>query len=357
MRIALMVRNLTEGGAERVASLWAAGFYKRGHVVEVIISDKNAPITYSLPEGVILSNVFFQHHNKLYRFAGNILSLRKELKAFGPDVIIDVSPRWMRRIAMVGVSGVKISTEHWSFERPANAVMQPKKINKIYLNRLYDFVTVLTQADKDVIGNQLKHVAVLPNPLSLKPAVNLPKKENIILAAGRLDGWHVKGFDVLIKAWSMACEEAKGWRLQIAGGGSDKSKEYLKKMCKNEHVEDRVDFLGYQSEIQPYFAKASVFVLSSRYEGFGLVLIEAMSQGCACVACDFKGRQKEIIKTDAEGVICEPENEKALCNAILSLVKNEEKRKQIGEHSIIRSKDYCIDKIMERWDKILNNLI
>lgn len=356
MKIAIIVRNLSEGGAERVAALWATGFHERGYKVCVLIADKNAPITYTLPEGVMLKNIFFQHPNKLIRYVGNILSLRNALMAFGPDVTIDVSPRWMRRVSMIGVGGKKVSTEHWSFERPENAKVQPKKINKIYLNKLYDYVTVLTQADKDVIGDRLKYVAVMPNPLALEPAKQMPTKEKIILAVGRLDGWQVKGFDLLIKAWGQVCGKAEGWRLQIAGGGSEKSRQYLQELCEEAYVTDTVDFLGYQSDIQPYFSKASVFVLSSRYEGFGLVLIEAMSQGCACVACDYKGRQKEIIQTDNEGVICEPEQSEAIANAIMMLVDDEQKRKEMGENAIRRSLDYKLENIMDKWDKIIKEI-
>lgn len=357
MRIAVIVRNLSEGGAERVAALWATGFYERGNTVSVFVTNKDAKFTYPMPQGVGLSMVYYQHAWRFMKFVGNILSLRKALKTYHPDVTIDVSPRWMRRISMIGIGGKKISTEHWSFERPENARVQPKKINKIYLNRLYDYVTVLTQADKNVIGNRLKHVSVMPNPLAFKPVDQLPEKEKIILAVGRLDGWQVKGFDLLIKAWGRIGKYTEGWRLQIAGGGGENSLQYLKCLCEDVGVVGSVDFLGYQSDIQSFFSKASIFVLSSRYEGFGLVLIEAMSQGCACVACDYKGRQREIIRSESEGIICEPDNVEDLGDSILALVKDTQKRRLIGENGVFRSKDYTLDNIMARWDNILKEII
>lgn len=95
-----------------------------------------------------------------------------------------------------------IMTEHDSFERPPSAPMSKKEsFCKFYLNRIYECVTVITQADKDYIGNRLKHVEVMPNPLLLQPVKEILQKEKVIIAAGRLGVWHYKGFDLLIKAW------------------------------------------------------------------------------------------------------------------------------------------------------------
>ena len=146
----------------------------------------------------------------------------------------------------------------------------------------------------------------MPNPLGLQPVNDIPHKQNIILAVGRLDDWHVKGFDVLIRAWARVVSSFKflvstdGWKLQIAGTGSEESLNYLKQLCKENGVEDSVEFLGFRKDVEKLYQEASIYVLSSRYEGFGLVLIEAMSQGCACVACDYKGRQREIIAPEED---------------------------------------------------------
>jgi len=86
------------------------------------------------------------------------------------------------------------------------------------------------------------------------------------------------------------------------------------------------------------------------------VLIEAMSQGCACVACDYKGRQKEIITSEKQGLTCEPENIEELANAILSLIQDKNKREEIGKNAIIRSMDFSIDRIMEKWENIFQKI-
>ena len=161
----------------------------------------------------------------------------------------------------------------------------------------------------------------MPNPLTFTPIVvaedgemindlgTVIEKEKIILAAGRLNDWKCKGWDLLIKAWALINGQEtmgngqindqslalSGWRLQIAGTGSEQDFSFLKQLCKENDVEDSVEFLGYRTDMKELYQKASIFCLSSRSEGLPMVLIEAMSQGCAPVACENLGRTKEII--------------------------------------------------------------
>lgn len=357
MKVVILIHNLTGGGAERVAAMWATGFCQKAYEVTLILSDSKSPLTYNIPKQVSIQYAVSYKRSTYARNIERIMKMHQILRREKADVIIDVIPAFWKRLAMYGTSGKKISTEHNSFERPDNAEAKYPKLRKIHLNRLYDFVTVLTQADKDVIGNQLKNVIVLPNPLALDPVKELPPKKKVILAAGRLDIWHTKGLDILIKAWARIADQAEEWQLQIVGDSKKEGLKFLQDLCEECGISESVKFLGYQKNILPFYKDASIFVLSSRYEGFGLVLIEAMSQGCACVACDYKGRQKEIITLDNQGLTCEPENVEQLSKLILSLIKDDDKRREIGLNAIIRSQDFCISKIMEQWDIILKEVL
>ena len=297
----------------------------------------------------------------------------------------------MARIASLGLHIPVVATEHDSFERPKSAPFSfMDKVLKFWLNKFYRNVTVLTKADKDVIATGLSHVQIMPNPLALKPLLSIPSKRQVILAAGRLDAWHYKGFDNLIRAWGQVngkwkresgklYSNGEPWSLQIAGTGSEESLNYLKKSCKDNGVEDSVEFLGFQKDIEKLYQEASIFVLSSRYEGFGLVLIEAMSQGCACVACDYKGRQKEILCPEGvssskfhvssndlqdsrieiceNGILCEPDNADALAEAIKKMIEDNEYREGIRAKAIERSKYYSIENTIERWEKLLYEVV
>lgn len=353
MKIAIIVHNLSCGGAERVATMWAKGFVSQGYEVVVMIYDGSSPHTYSLPDHVKLVSMASHVKNRIGRIIQRGWQLRNQLKKEKPDVVIDVIPAYWKRMSMIGLNCYKVSTEHNTFERPQNAEKKAKKLQKIYLNRLYDHVTVLTQADKKVVGNKLKHVTVLPNPLALEPIGENIEKKNIVLAVGCIDGWYEKGFDVLVKAWAKVILTSEDWELCIVGDSKGEGFNYLKSLCKELNIQSSVRFSGFTDNIQQYYQSASIFVLSSRYEGFGLVLIEAMSQGCACVACDYKGRQREIIRNDEEGIVCKPDSVDDLAVAIKNLMSNSGLLKSMREKSIMRSKDFSIDIIMQKWEEIL----
>ena len=97
--------------------------------------------------------------------------------------------------------------------------------------------------------------------------------------------------------------------------------------------------------------------MSSRYEGFGLVLIEAMSQGCACIACDYKGRQCEIIQNDSQGLCCEPDDVDALAEAMRKMITDDEYRESIRNNAVERSKYYSLDNIMGKWEDLLSKVV
>ena len=147
------------------------------------------------------------------------------------------------------------------------------------------------------------------------------------------------------------------WRLQIAGSGKIESFEKYKNLARKYGVYDKVDFLGFVDNPIQLYKDASIFVLSSRYEGFGMVLIEAMSQGCACIACDYKGRQKEIIQNASHGITCLPDDVNGLASALNLFLNDIEYRQEVQVSSISRSHSYALDKIMQKWDEILMEVL
>ena len=360
MRIIILVQHLNEGGAERVASIWANGFVTIGHEVAVVIDKplsfpqsfetKPQIKIYSIHPGKILNKVF--HKWGVFQ----PIMYRRIFKKFNPDLIIGVlNPHayWAWKAAK-GMNIPIINTEHNVFERPDGVPLEPNvQKHKFEYNKLYDYVTVLTQADKDCLGNTIKHVSVLPNPLSFKPVSQLVHKKKTILAVGRWRVWYTKGFDVLVKAWSKIAQEHRDWTLQIAGYYNTKESAFIKSLLKENNVADRVQLLGFCNNIQQIMQESEIFVLSSRFEGFGMVLVEAMSQGCACISCDFKGRQSEIITNTDEGLTCPIDDANALSSAIDKMIRDDEYRKRVQLNAIERSKFYSVENTMNRWEKII----
>lgn len=358
MDLVILVNSLTNGGAERVASLWAKGFVSRGFNVSIIIKDSTLPITYHIPPSIKIYSL----ESKKYRFFNTLYQdwqIRKIIKKIKPVYLVCVldGEGIHAKIATLGLKIKIIQTEHNSFERPNEVAFTYKqKILKFYVNRLMPAVTVLTKADKKCLGDGYKNVFVLPNPLAFLPANEVPQKQNIILAAGRLDAGYTKGFDILIKAWAKISNKYPKWKLIIAGGGTEQCLENYKNMCLEYRINKQVEFIGFTSDILSLYKKSAIFVLSSRYEGFGMVLIEAMSQGCACIACDYKGRQREIIHDKSEGIICNVGDVNGIASSMELLINDKKLRDNISLKAIERAKDFELKNIMTKWMNILKQI-
>lgn len=370
MKITICVQKLTGGGAERVASLWAEGFVRLGHEVSIIVSkyDKGDH-TYVTPDSVKIYNVGSTIKPLKFRYLLNKLGLLKKnywkklnetIHFIKPDVVIGVSGSWAWDVKSVSKDlNIKIiQTEHNSFERFDDAPLTQNQIlQKFYQSKEMDHVTVLTQADKNILGDEYKNVTVLPNPLTFEPSKTVPVKKNVILATGRFNLWYVKGFDLLFEAWGNIARDYPDWKLQIAGTGNKSEIKKINEMIRQYSVPpQQVELLGFCHDMLPVYRDASVFVLSSRYEGFGMVLTEAMSQGCACIAADFKGRQGEIITSEDQGLLVSNNSANALSNAIIQMITNSDYRALCQKNAIMRSNYFRLDNIMKMWTSIINNL-
>lgn len=361
IKVFLIVPRLCFGGAERVGVILANELSMRGFQI-VLISNLFDKQSYHVNDNVVVRDLFSAPNlNKYLKWVNAVQQIRKYIKEEKPDVIIGIM--WMcsllARLATLNLRIPVISTVHDAFEHPMSAKMSKfERFHKFYLNKLYDYVTVLTEADRKIIGRRLNNVYVFPNPLALNPLLSVPKKEKIILAAGRLEDWHYKGFDILIKAWGRIAHKYKDWALQIAGVGTEEQKCFLQALAKINKIGDsQFQLLGFREDIEILYRQSEIFVLSSRYEGFGLVLIEAMSHGCACLSTDYKGRQSEIILNDEEGITCEPDNVDELVEGFEKLLSDESYRKIVQQNAIDASKRFTSDNIIDKWEKFLRKIV
>jgi glycosyltransferase involved in cell wall biosynthesis len=170
---------------------------------------------------------------------------------------------------------------------------------------------------------------------------------------GRLDVWHVKGLDLLIEAWNKVAPKHPDWKLKIVGKGSDKTLAMLKSRSK---FQDSIEFLPFTSKPSELYEEASIYVLSSRYEGWGLVMVEAMSQGCATVACDFRGRQAEAITDGVNGLLCETENAEAIADRINLLIADEDLRHRLQWASPQSVERFSEANVAKRLENIIETM-
>lgn len=223
-----------------------------------------------------------------------------------------------------------------------------------YICKLDKYV-VLTNYDKVMYKNE-KNIEcdVIYNPLSFESNEKSTCSKKNILFVGRLEEQQ-KGLDLLIQAFNKVFSKNKDWILKIVGDGSDKEK--LEQLIEGLKLIERIKIEPPTNNIKEYYLNSSIFVSSSRWEGFGLVITEAMECGLPVVAFANSGPGEIITKNYENGILVPCEDVDSLANAILDLINNEEKRKKISKLAIERAKDFSLSKISKAWNDIFNALI
>jgi GalNAc-alpha-(1->4)-GalNAc-alpha-(1->3)-diNAcBac-PP-undecaprenol alpha-1,4-N-acetyl-D-galactosaminyltransferase len=217
--------------------------------------------------------------------------------------------------------------------------------------RFSNTLIVQTRYDKEKY-KRLANTYVINNPLNLKEMIlNNTRAEKNILAVGRLN--RQKGFDRLIKAFSHL--DRKGWKLAIIGEGSERSN--LEKLIYDLNLKDYISLPGITKAIEKWYKKSSIFVLSSRTEGFPNVLCEAMAYGCACISFDCIAGPNEIITDKVDGYLVKNGDVDALSEKMDFLINNSEERRRIGKEAMKISDRLNIDSIMSQWDKIIEKIL
>jgi len=352
MKIVFIISSLGSGGAERVLTT-LANYFSQNHEV-IILTLSNEDSFYPLNKNVKHIKLNLMKDSKsifetTFNTVKRIFVLKKVLKKLKTDINIS----FMTHTNILAIISSKLNGQKIIIsERIAYDFYNSKLINimKKIFYPLSSFLIVQTNADKKHY-NYMKNVEVIYNPLSISGNVlDLSNKENIILAVGRLD--KQKGFDNLIKAYSMVKTD---WKLFIAGAGEERKN--LEHLINKLNLKDKVFLIGNQKNIFKWYNKASIFVLSSKKEGFPNVLIEAMACGCAVVSFDCPYGPNEIIENNVNGILVENQNIEKLSFAIQKLIDDKKLREKLSKEALKVENKYTLEKIAYKWEKIVKKVI
>jgi glycosyltransferase involved in cell wall biosynthesis len=225
-------------------------------------------------------------------------------------------------------------------------------VTRILFYPFLDAVVLLTKNDAKHYKFH-KNAVVIPNSLSFIPQKQSLLENKTILSVGRFS--YQKGFDLLIEALSLIREQCNGWKLKIIGNGEDNEK--LNNLIKEEKLETLIFLIPPTNNIEDEYYNASIYVMSSRYDPFGLVLIEAKSCGLPVVSFDCPYGPADIIRNGIDGFLVERNDVEELSQAILKLIKDENLRKQLGDEAVKDIDRFKPEYIGILWDELFIELL
>ena len=357
IKIDFLINKMSGGGAERVVALLANHLDSIGYQVRIITfqgEDK-----YELNEGVTRLKL---HKHYLFRsvvFNGSInLFFHYLKKSNRPDIMnshIDILGYLSIPIAKLFGLNIIVSEHN-------NHLANNTRAQKFLWDHLYprtDVVTILTKFDLDYFSKKNKRVEVMANPCTF-PVISeedsLADRKKEILLIGGLNRFLQKGFDNFMPVAAAVLNRYPDWTIKIVGSG-DYGLKMLEQFAEEAGAGDRLEFLGHRNDVQELLQKASLFVLPSRYEGLPMVLLEAMSQGTACVAYDCISGPSDIITDGHDGILVPDQDPDALREKINYLIDNQDIRTKFHKNAPKALSKFSMETVGAKWDKLIQEVV
>ncbi|HEX5620499.1 MAG TPA: glycosyltransferase family 4 protein [Solirubrobacteraceae bacterium] len=278
------------------------------------------------------------------------IALVRWLRSVPGGVLITTRPAFNLLAARLAPRGVAtVGQEHLHLDS-----YRPRLIADIRRGyRRLDAVAVLTsheeQTYRALLDGAPTRVVRIPNAVATADGPPSSLDAEVVVAAGRLNSQ--KGFDLLIAAWAIVAARRPSWRLRIYGSGPERAR--LQLQIDGLELGDRITLEGRHPRLGEAMAAASLFALSSRFEGFGMVLVEAMSAGLPVVSFDCPHGPADIISDGSDGLLVPAEDVDALAAALLALIEDPDRRRRYGEAALSTAREYAITAIGPRWDRLL----
>ncbi len=359
MKILYIIPNINnEGGVARVLSIKANYLEdKFGYEIAILTQNNgNSSTFYEFNKKIefhdmILKGNIFQFFNSYRK------NLNQKIKQINPNIIL-VCDNGLKAYTIPFISKFKIPIV---FECHGSRFVEEYKSRDLFSNLKYRFKNLVASkfdkfialSDESLKEWNVKQARIIPNPLWFETNIvsELRNKKAIIVARHSYE----KGLDRVVTIWGKIIEKHPDWQLEIYGKSSENQE--IEKLVRNLNLEKKVPLFEPIKNIQEKYLDASLYLMTSRTEGFGMVLIEAMALGLPCIAYDCPVGPRTIINNNENGFLIENGNEGAFIEKINLLIENENLRIEMGKNAKISSEKYNLDLIMKSWNTLFLEIV
>ena len=358
MRLTCFIYSLGPGGAERVMSILASAWVSRGHRVTIVTYDEGRPSFFSLSPEVTVQKLRLSGGSVVRRVSNHLRrvpTFRRVIRETRPDIIISFMDRTnvLVLMAAIGLSIPVIVSER----------IDPRRYNPgfpynflrrwLYCNATA--VIVQSKGQADWFKQMSNRLVVIPNPVNVctNDRNSQAERTSIIVAVGRLT--RQKGFDLLLTAFSKVHKEYPEWNLVIYGDGPERPA--LERQIFELKLNGRVQLPGLTTNLTAHLCTAGCFVLSSRFEGFPNVLIEALACGCPVVATDCTDSISEIVQHEWNGLLIPSEDVDSLSGALKRIMEDVALRRIFEANAPDSVRKFDIDSVADHWEKLFQQVV
>lgn len=360
MRLAYCIHSLNlSGGIERVLTTKANYLADvLGYEVHIITArQKGRKEFFPLSERIIRHDLDANDRMFLFKYRKRLDTLLGKIR---PDITVTVCDNSLYALTRCTDGSVKVGEFHFSHEKflmkygmnvfgRMYAAFRTRRLENAV--RKLDGFVVLTKADKEDWEKVRPDVEQIYNPLSFASQDVSPLTAKRCMAAGRLEGQ--KNFKDLITAWQTVSARHPEWTLSIYGNGSQR--DALQSQINSAGLQGKVILEGNTSNVRKEMLDSSCLVMSSRFEGFPMILLEALTTGLPIVSYDCPKGPSEVVTIGANGYLAKVGDTATLAQGICSVIANEELRKRFGTESKRRSENFSLEKTMEKWDNLFKS--
>lgn len=365
MKISYIVHGYTNsGGTERVLATKANYLATYGYNVSIISmgqENKSPFFSYSPQIQFYHLNLSGNDLKNKHLFMERVSACLNTIK---PDIAITMGFGVSKYLYEVKDGSKKIFEYHFSkYKRKFElAALDKYSLGRIFTDiysykrskiaRRYDRFIVLTNEDKESWRN-IPNIEVISNPLSFVTDKYSDVTAKRVISVGRYT--YQKGFDLLIDIWSEINKRYPDWKLSIYGSGGKKA--YLENCIKKFGLSDVIELHPPTPNVDKEFLESSIFAMTSRYEGFGLVLSEAMSCGLPVISYACKCGPRDIIKDGEDGFLIEFKDKPAFIDKLSLLIEDQALRTKMGEAARNNVARFNIENIMPKWISLFEQMI